>query len=212
MACKKECYDATVITCSDIVIRAGFTPNYPLFYIITARNNHRVQRQVTTNADGELLINMDILPPGYLVMEGFMTIEVRDGNDFLQPVLFEFGGEEYSCILVNLVKVDIENGDSSEMNVIKSSTPAVPVDPSITFETDTDFRIDLQAGQDLEYVSLKNSSPMNVTFGTTPGGSEILAIPVTSSAANVLMIHADANMSIYVGGILPNTTVKKKIS
>lgn len=81
-----------------------------------------------------------------------------------------------------------------------------------TIETDSDIQIDLTEGQVLEYISLKNADSMDLFFGFSPGGSELLAQTVADPQPLVLMHYAEANETIYITGILTGTTVKFKIS
>jgi len=212
MACKKECFEATVNVCSDITIRAGFLANYPFYYILLLRNNHRIQRSATTNLEGELVIDQDDLPPGLFAIEQVVGIELRDGNNYLQKIFFQFGGEIYGCILADIQRINVAPGDTSELNVIQFVDSNTPENAALIFMTDTNFQIQQSANDVLEYISLSNANPFTVKIGTTLGGNEITEQYVTDGNVISLLYHSPAAETIYVSGIPANTLVKIKKS
>lgn len=213
MACKKDCYEAVVSTCSDIIIKAGFTSFYPLFVILTDRFGNKTQRLFTTNSDGDLVIEKDNLPAGFLEIPQLLNIELRDGSNYLQPVLFDFGGEPYSCIQAESVSMDLAEGDTSAVNVIQFTEASDPVDAGMLLPVESNFTIALLDGKTLEYISFKNLLPLTVKIGTTAGGSDVMAeTTITDNQPQVLMHSANGNETLYVEGILPGTIVKIKKS
>lgn len=115
-----SCFEATIETCNDIVVRAGFTASTPYYWTIKkSSSSNIIQRLTSTNADGDLLIPKADLPAGYLVKGNHYTIQVRLGSNYLQLVTLIFGAEVYQCIIAELANIDREEGDDSEVNVIK---------------------------------------------------------------------------------------------
>jgi hypothetical protein len=213
MSCENGCYEAVISGCNDIIIRAGFTPNYPLYWIVKKSNSNNIYQKLTqTNTEGELVIDIDNLPSGYLTSKSFLKIKVRDGSNYLQPILFQFGGTNYSGIMAELVNVKRPDSDSSDINVIQFTTATLPANTGITFQADADFTINLKAGETLEYISLDNSSTMNIIVSTTPGGNELADQEVANLQPLVLMHIAASDETIYVKGVLPATIVKFKKS
>jgi len=127
MSCDTACFEATIESCNNIVVRAAFPPNYPLFWIISkASSSNQYQRVVTTNGQGDLLISKTLLPAGFLLKGNQYKIILKNGTDYLQPVTFMFGGKQYSCIIAGLVNFDRDNGDNSEVNVIEFKQAIIP--------------------------------------------------------------------------------------
>lgn len=147
MSCENACYEAVIESCNNIVVRAGFPANFPLYWIIAkAWSNNKYQRLTTTNIDGDLLIPKADLPAGYLIKGNDYKIQVKSGNDYLQPVTFLFGGSQYNCINAELVSFDRDTNDNSEVNVIEfkesviaGMSPASPNSIVYPFADETSF-------------------------------------------------------------------------
>ncbi len=120
MSCKKGCYEAVLQSCSNIIVRAAFPTNYPIYWIIQKFGSNNIYQHLSlTNSNGELLINKSDLPDGYLVSNSYYKIQLRNGNDYLQPVTFVFGGQQFNCIQAKLVNITRNSSDNSEVNVIE---------------------------------------------------------------------------------------------
>jgi hypothetical protein len=131
MSCENSCFEASIESCNDIVVRAGFPANYPLYWIICkAGSNNLKQRLTLTNVNGDLVIPQSDLPAGYLLTGNFYKIQVKNGNDYLQPVTFVFGGTQHTCIICQLLSFDRDEFDNSEINVIQFKEAVIPGTPS----------------------------------------------------------------------------------
>lgn len=213
MSCENACYEAFVSSCNDIIIRAAFTPNYPMYWLVQrACSNNLKQKLTQTNADGDLIISEDDLPDGFLCAGRQIKIEVRDGSNYLQPILFEFGGNTFQCILAKLTSITKDDTDDSDVNVIQFTEAVAPENTGITFIANANFTIPLAALKTLDYITLANPATMNVTIGITPGGTELADQEVTVIETITLNHTPVADETIYVEGILPGTTVKFKKS
>jgi len=103
-----------------------------------ATSSNIIQRVTTTNSEGDLLIPKADLPAGYLVKGNQYKIRVKNGTDYLQPVTFVFGGDQYTCIMAELLNINRDVSDDSEVNVIEFKQAIVPggstgFDPSIVY-------------------------------------------------------------------------------
>jgi hypothetical protein len=127
MPCQSSCFESTIETCNDIIIRANFPAAMELYWILRKIGSTTpVQRIATTDGDGYLTIPIAQLPDGYLQAGNFYTIEIRDGGNYLQSLIFEFGGVEYDCITVELVNFNRETDDGSDINVIQFNSATLP--------------------------------------------------------------------------------------
>lgn len=139
MSCENSCYEAIIEGCNNIIVRAGFPPNFPLYWVMQkATSSNIIQRVTTTNSEGDLLIPKADLPAGYLVKGNQYKIRVKNGTDYLQPVTFVFGGDQYTCIMAELLNINRDDSDDSEVNVIEFKQAIVPggstgFDPSIVY-------------------------------------------------------------------------------
>lgn len=89
------------------------------------------QRKVTTDGDGFFTIDATTLPAGlFAAYRAAFELQLRNGNDYIQPVTFIFGDTQYSCVFLKFINVDYVDGDGSELNVIEFKTPFVPDDNS----------------------------------------------------------------------------------
>ncbi len=77
---------------------------------------------------------------------------------------------------------------------------------------DEDFSFEALQDTVIEYLTFRKNQPLNITIGTTPGGAQIYAGQVDNPGPINLFYYVDQNKTIYVGGIVPGTIVKKKIS
>lgn len=127
MSCENACYEAIIESCNNIVVRAGFPANFPLYWVVSkAASSNLIQRLVTTNSNGDLLIDKSLLPIGFLIKGNQYKILVKNGTDYQQPVTFVFGGTQYKCIIAELVRIDRDSSDNSEVNVIEFKQAIVP--------------------------------------------------------------------------------------
>jgi len=127
MSCESACFESTIESCNDIIIRANFPAAFPLYWLINKAGQPNIkQRLTTTNGDGDLTIPKADLPIGFLLPGNDYQIQVKNGADYLQPVTFLFGATQYSCIMANLANFDRELDDESEINVIQFTEALVP--------------------------------------------------------------------------------------
>jgi hypothetical protein len=125
MPCKKECFEATISTCSsDIFLKAGLTANTEYYWVLTDRHNNVYQRKVTTDEDGTLVMESAALPQGLNKYSGALNLSIRKGDDYLQVVNLTFGEETYTCVYILLENFDREESDDSEVNYIQLKVPA----------------------------------------------------------------------------------------
>jgi len=125
MSCKKECFEATISTCSsDIFLKAGLAPSTEYFWVLTDRHNNVFQRKVSTDADGTLVIESAALPDGLNKYSGYLNLSIRKGDDYLQTVEMDFGGEAYTCVQIRMENFDRDTDDDSEVNYIQFKVPA----------------------------------------------------------------------------------------
>jgi len=127
MDCSKGCFEAIIESCNDIVVRAVFPPNFPLYWIISKEGRPNIyQRLTNTDGNGDLTILKDALPAGFLITGNHYKIRVKNGADYLQPVTFVFGGEQYTCITTELMNIGRDESDTSEVNVIQFEEAIIP--------------------------------------------------------------------------------------
>ncbi len=116
MACKKECFEATIASCSaDLILKAGLTAATEYFWVIIDRHGNLTQRKVTTDLNGLLTIE---LPEGLNQYSGMLRLTIRTGDSYLTLVPLVFDTESYNCVLFNLVEIDQEDSDDSPVNQI----------------------------------------------------------------------------------------------
>jgi hypothetical protein len=129
LSCEKACFEAVIESCNDIIVRANFPADYSLYWLLSKPGSANIyQRRTTTNGSGDLIIPKASLPAGYLIKGGFYNIQIKDGDDYLQPVTFVFGTAQYTCINAQLVNFNREEEDNSEVNVIEFKEAIVPGD------------------------------------------------------------------------------------
>jgi hypothetical protein len=161
------------------VVRAGFPANFPLYWVVSkANSNNLYQRLTTTNVDGDLIIPKADLPAGFLLPNNFYKILVKNGNDYLQPVTFIFGSDQYNCIVSKLVKINRTANDNSAVNVIEFKEPAIAGTPAggnnsiwTTFNNQTSFTYNHNLGR-----------PVDVTLYNLAG--ELILATVTDDTVN----------------------------
>lgn len=185
MSCENACYEAVIESCNDIIIRAGFAGVQPLYWLIKRPgSNNLYQRLTTTNVEGDLVIPIDDLPAGFLIPGGYYNIQVRNGDNYLQAVTFDFGGTEYDCIQAQLITINRDEEDESEVNVIEFNSSFIPdgvdtVDGHEEFTGSTDLTLTLpeiyipgsiklyKNGPRLNNASFTEASPTTITLNVT---------------------------------------------
>jgi hypothetical protein len=128
MACSKGCFEVVLKSCTDeIYVLAGLTPSTNYYWVIENRHGNIYQRLVTTDVQGGLTIDTTVLPVGsFNKHAGFLKLKIKEGNNYANIVNFIFGNEQYSCVHINLSEIDIESGDTSELNVIQANSSSIP--------------------------------------------------------------------------------------
>lgn len=127
MSCAKGCFQAQVQACTSITIRAGFPPNYSLYWCVQKIGKPKIYQKLTsTENNGDLVISADEFPDGYLFPGCQLRIQIRQGNNFLQPILMVFDDVEYECIMAELI--DLVTTDDLQ-NVITGQTAELPDGP-----------------------------------------------------------------------------------
>lgn len=130
MACK-GCFEAVINECENIIIKANLPANYPLYWIVKKSGaTNMYQRLVQTNGSGDVVIPKADLPDGFLIKGKTLEITLKNGNDYLQPVVFVFGTNQYSCVMAHLHSIDRLENDNSGVNVIQFKEAIVPEQPS----------------------------------------------------------------------------------
>jgi hypothetical protein len=124
MACSKGCFEVVLKSCTDVIyVLAGLTPSADYYWVIENRHGNIYQRLVTTDIQGVLTIDTTVLPIGsFNKHAGFLKLKIKDGNNYANVVNLTFGNEVYSCVQINLAEIDIEEGDTSELNVIQANS------------------------------------------------------------------------------------------
>jgi len=127
MDCSNGCYEAIIESCNNIIVRAVFPPNFPLYWVLSKEGRQNIyQRLVSTDGNGDLTILKADLPAGFLITGNHYKIRVKNGADYLQPVTFVFGGKQYTCITTELMNIGRDETDTSEVNVIQFEEAILP--------------------------------------------------------------------------------------
>ena len=127
MNCEKACYESQIESCNDIVVKAGFPANFPLYWLISKSfSSIIIQRVTTTNAQGDLIIPISELPAGFLLKGNHYKINLKNGTDYMQPVTFVFGSDQYNCIVAELMNYNRDDSDNSGVNIIQFTEAIVP--------------------------------------------------------------------------------------
>lgn len=107
MTCQ-ACYEASVKSCIDeILLKAGLTASTSYYWIIENKFGNQVQRQVETDEDGILTIDLSMLPEGSAnPYAGHFRLTLRLGSNYLTTQQMTFGGKTYDCVSFNFIEID----------------------------------------------------------------------------------------------------------
>lgn len=188
MSCNPGCFESTIETCNDIIIRANFSANLPLYWLVQkVGSSNLYQKLSASDVNGDLTIPKDQLPPGFLLAGSAINIKVRSGANYLQEVTFEFGDVEYGCIIAELVDITRADDDDSEINVIQFNEALVPdgintIDAEEEFSGSEDLTITLANNYISTSIKLfKNGARLdNASFTEAPPNQITLNVPRTS--------------------------------
>lgn len=87
--------------CADIVIpaSAGLDEEATYWWFLTDQFSNVWRHEATTDEDGALTIDVDLLPTGLLSADsGTYTVEIKDSEDATDVVPLTFGEVDYDCI------------------------------------------------------------------------------------------------------------------
>lgn len=112
-----SCYQATIKSCSEsIVLTAGLTPSTTYYWVIKNKFGKLYQRQATTDVNGNLTIDLTVLPEGATnEFSGFFELTLKEGTNYLNNVNMTFGEKAYGCVMFDFAAID----DTNAHNVIK---------------------------------------------------------------------------------------------
>lgn len=122
MACKPSCYEATVSSCDDIILKAGLTANTSYYVIIKKPGSTVIhQRQLTSDDDGNITIPMDSFEAGFFnEYAGTFRLEVRAAADYPTVLELTFNEVEYTCVMFTMAKfTEGEEDAETPLNVIQ---------------------------------------------------------------------------------------------
>lgn len=101
------CYEAILPECCEqLVLAVGLAANTQYAFEVTDKFDHTRWNSATTNADGQLVIDMNIFPEGlFNRYAGKFTIEVRAYlQNYYPPLMLTIGGNDYECIIISFEK------------------------------------------------------------------------------------------------------------
>lgn len=112
-----SCYQATVKACStSIVLKAGLTADTSYYWVIKNKFGKLYQRQATTDVNGNLTIDLTVLPEGATnEFSGFFELTIKEGTNYLNSVNMTFGEKAYGYVMFDFAAID----DTNAHNVIK---------------------------------------------------------------------------------------------
>lgn len=123
MSCETGCYESTIVSCSDIVLKTSLVAAAPFYWTIQkAGHSEIIQRLVNSSAQQEITILKADLPTGYLLQGLNYKIQIRDGINYLQVKTFTKAGVVYDCLQLKLIAVDKAIGDASPVNFVDITT------------------------------------------------------------------------------------------
>lgn len=104
------CYEASIKACSSsLVLKAGLAANTSYFWLIENKFGKIFQRQVETDADGLLTIDLTLLPAGSgNEFSGHYTLSLREGANYLNKVSMTLSGKVHECVSFNFIAMDDE--------------------------------------------------------------------------------------------------------
>lgn len=106
-----KCYEMKASECNNILISAALAPNTEYQYTLEDKFGNMKIRKVTTDEDGDFLIDVTLFPDGYFTRwSGVFTVTVQtkftkayynyDCNDAMLIIC----GTMYSCIQISFYK------------------------------------------------------------------------------------------------------------
>lgn len=118
MSCENACYEAQVNGCSDITLKAGLAASTDYFVIINKIGGaNSYQKQISTDVDGFLIIDISDFPAGYFTA-GYFNLKLRLATTYApQPMVFN--SISFDCVLIHIVKTDVAVDDTSPISTIQ---------------------------------------------------------------------------------------------
>lgn len=132
MSCDPACFECKVNACSDIILRAGIEAATTYNVLIKKIGSDNLyQRKITsTTVDtvDQLLIEKSLFPDGFFTPGNNYWLQLRTDADYtvIAPIPFSDPPVEYNCVIFSLVQFNIQEGDTSELNVIGESEEEIP--------------------------------------------------------------------------------------
>jgi len=106
-----SCYEMKVECCKDFTLPVKLTAVTQYYVVFSKPGSMTVfQKQLTSDADGNILISKADFPAGYFVAGVFYVVEIRDANNYTDILPLTFEGDVYNCILIKTVDItDLTN-------------------------------------------------------------------------------------------------------
>jgi hypothetical protein len=118
MSCKSGCVEASIAQCSSqIIVKAGLLPATNYFWILQKiASTNQWQRQVTTNGNGDLIIDTTDLPKGLLIPNNYFKLQIRDVN--YNIIELQLMNENYRCVQIDIAKINNPNAFNSTISTL----------------------------------------------------------------------------------------------
>jgi hypothetical protein len=115
------CFESKLKACpSSIKLIAGLAPSTDYYWLLRSPKGRIYQKLATSETDGSLIIDVSMIEAGTLnKYAGFFNLELRLGTNYLQTVPMTLQGDPHDCVQIEFVDLVQEQGDDTEMNVIK---------------------------------------------------------------------------------------------
>lgn len=194
MSCS-ACFEAIISSCNDIVVRAGFPANYGMYWVVKKAGSNKIyQKLVTTNSQGELVIAKADLPAGLLTQGRILELQLKNGANYLQPIVFMFGSKQYTCVVSTLNEYVRDLSDNSGVNVIQFTEAILPGTPPIDativypFVNQTSITYNHNLGRIVD-VSIFNLAGENIIATIDNSNLNYVVVTFTSPTTGRLLIQ-----------------------
>jgi hypothetical protein len=118
LSCEKACIEASIAQCSSqIIVKAGLLPATNYFWILQKISTaNQWQKQVTTNGNGDLIIDTSDLPKGLLIKGNFFKLQLRDVS--YNIIELQLMNTNYRCVQIDIAKINNPNAFNSTISTL----------------------------------------------------------------------------------------------
>lgn len=102
------CFELIFPDCQDMLFELGLTPTTEYYVIITDKFGNEYYDQITTDADGNIVVDPSLYVSGSLFtpFSGSFTLTIKEGLVYSDLIEFTVDSITYNCVIFSIYRAE----------------------------------------------------------------------------------------------------------